>query len=397
MPWKTSTMISQRAEFILQAKSPECSHRALCKEFGISRTTGYKWLARFEIEGREGLRDRSRRPKSSASAVPHEITIRIVAYRRAHPSWGATKIRKILQREFRKVPSRRTIHRVLQDCNFITTRRAPTARRAPSRTVVKALHCNHIWTVDFKGWWKTKDGKKVFPLTIRDEYSRFVLAVVMLPSPSLDPVKEVFRRCFERYGMPMFIRSDNGSPFAFSQGLCGLSRLSAWWLKLGIVPNFIPPASPQYNARHERMHRDMAADLETSPARNLKQQQMLADSWKEDYNCVRPHDALNDRTPSEIYKRSKKRYSLSEPALEYPSRMFTRYVNRQGSFKYEGQKVFLSKAFGQENIGLELTTNGTFRLWFAHVPVAAWTPEQDPAVSEFNLITGELIATKKAA
>lgn len=390
-------MISQRSQFILESKSGDYSHSELCRRYGISRMTGYKWVGRFEEEGLIGLKDRSRKPKTRTREIPHEITTQIISYRQAHPSWGATKIRKILLREFAEVPSRRTIHRVLQECNFISTRRLHKRRKPQTRVVVAGKWCNQVWTIDFKGWWRTKDGKKVFPLTIRDEYSKMVLALEVFPRPTLDLVKEACIRCFELYGLPEYIRSDNGTPFAFSQGLCGLSRLSAWWMKLGIVPNFIPPASPQYNAGHERMHLDMAKDLESSPARNIAQQQLVADTWREEFNTLRPHDSLNDKTPSQVYKRSRNKYKLAEPALEYPLHMMSRFVNRQGQFRFGGKRIFLSKAIGQEHIGLDFTPSGSVDIWFGNTLLARADARFEGKFTEYNLITGALSSSSSAA
>lgn len=397
MPWKTSTMISQRSEFILKTKSGNWSHSELCREYGISRNTGYKWIRRFDDSGLDGLRDRSRRPKNSKSQVSHEITVKIVAYRQAHPRWGATKIRKLLLKDFKKLPSRRTIHRVMQECNLISTRLAHKRRkRKIIRTIIKPKYANQVWTVDFKGWWRTRDGKKVYPLTIRDEFSKYILSIRMLPHPTLDAAKQAFIECFERYGLPEYIRSDNGTPFAFSQGLCGLSRLSAWWLKLGIVANFIPPGSPQYNGGHERMHRDMAQELEITPARNITEQQLVADGWREDFNLIRPHQALNDSTPSKVYRKSNSKYRNTEPALEYPTHMLSRYVNTQGWFRYNGTRYFLSKAVGSENIGLELTTENRMNIWFATTCIAHINLP-DSCIVEHDLITGVDLVIQKAA
>jgi putative transposase len=396
MPWRTTDMLSQRSQFIVESKSGDFSHSELCRKYGISRTAGYKWRDRFEIEGIRGLGDRSRKPKTTNKKVSYELTTQIVSYRQAHRSWGASKIRTILMREFSDVPSRRTIHRVLQECNLVSTRRRHYRRKPQERVVVKARYNNHIWTVDFKGWWRTKDGKKVFPLTIRDEYSKFVLAIEVLPSPCLDLAKEAFISCFERFGLPEYIRSDNGTPFSFSNGLCGLSRLSAWWIKLGVVPNFIPPASPQFNAGHERMHRDMAADLETSPARNITQQQIVTDQWREDFNKLRPHSALQDKTPAQVYKRSKIKYRLSEPALEYPVHMLQRFVNKQGAFRFNGNRIFISKAIGGENVGLEFTDPGSVDIWFSTSRLAHWDTNSNK-ITEYNLITGTFSDIKIAA
>lgn len=400
MPWKTSTMLSQRSQFVLESKSGQFSHSELCRRYNIVRNTGYKWLSRFEDNGLPGLLEQSRRPKTKTSEVPHEVTTKIVAYRTAHPSWGATKIHKILKRELNRetVPSRRTIHRILQQCNLVTTRVYHSRRKAPvNRVVLRAEYSNHVWTVDFKGWWRTKDGRKVYPLTIRDEFSKFVLAVVCLPKPSLDLVKEVFIDCFHSYGLPEYIRSDNGTPFSSSASFCGLSRLSAWWLKIGIVPNFIPPASPQFNGGHERMHKDMATDLQATPARNLRQQQSIADCWREDFNTVRPHDSLADKTPAAVYRRSKSKYNSAEPALEYPSSFIARFVNRQGVFKLNGKKIFISKAFGGENIGLQTSSSKHFTIYFGHTPVAQLDTKLTDKPTELDLITGLIYSGKKAA
>lgn len=400
MPWETSTMSAQRSQFVLESKSKSFTHSELCRRYNICRKVGYKWLQRFDEEGISGLLDRSRRPKAKVSEVPHEVTTKIVAYRTAHPSWGATKIHKILKRDLKRtrIPSRRTIHRILQECNLVTTRVRHSRRKAPcNRVVLKANYANHIWTVDFKGWWRTKDGKKVFPLTIRDEYSKFILTIACLPSPSLDLVKEAFIDCFKSYGLPEYIRCDNGTPFSHSGGFCGLSRLSAWWLKIGVVPNFIPPASPQFNPGHERMHKDMKSDLQTNPARNLRQQQIAADSWREDFNTIRPHDSLADKTPASVYRRSRTKYNSAEPALEYPSSMIKRFVNKQGVFKFNGKKIFISKAIGQENIGIQFNTNNSADVFFAHLNIATTDSNFAQKLTEVDLITGLVYNNKIAA
>jgi len=397
MPWKTSTMLSERARFVLRAISKEESFAELCREFGISRACGYKWKRRFEERGLKGLQDLSRRPKSGVTQVPYEITTSIVALRQAHPKWGAKKIHSLLKKEFLEIPSRRTIHRILRDCNLVTSRRQNRRRSVSERVVKKPLYPNHVWTVDFKGWWRTRDGKKVFPLTIRDEYSRYILAIDVLPHPSLELVTEGFIACFQRYGLPEYIRSDNGTPFANSQGFCGLSRLSAWWLKLGIIPNFIPVASPQYNAAHERMHLDMAKEIEASPAKDISQQQLVIDDWRSEFNLLRPHAALNERTPNEAYRRSKKRYIFSEAALEYPQPLQKRYVCKQGTFGYNGKKIFFTKAVGGENIGLDFTDPERVNIYFGTTCLGFCDLQFAGPICEYDLITGKPCFTKKRA
>lgn len=398
MPWITMNALNQRSQFLLEVLCHAESMSAICRKYNISRQTGYKWLRRISKHGLLGLREQSRRPKTASKVISHDITTAIVSYRTSHPSWGATKIRKILLRTHQNVPSRRSIHRVLQDCNLISTRRRHFRRRkVHDRVVLKAVACNHIWTVDFKGWWRTNNGHKVYPLTIRDEFSKFVIALKLLPSPSLNLVKEAFIECFTHYGMPEYIRSDNGTPFAFSQGICGLSRLSAWWIKIGILPNFIPPASPQYNPGHERMHRDILEDLQRNPAKNLLHQQLAADAWRDDFNNIRPHDALKDRTPAEVYTRSRVRYRLSEPALEYPSRMTARFVTKQGKFQFKGKRIFLSKAVGGENIGLDFNDDNSVDIWFSTVRIATTDKDFSLPLTEYNLITDKPAVTRRVA
>jgi hypothetical protein len=281
---------------------------------------------------------------------------------------------------------------------MVTSRRHHSRRKVPQeRVVLKAKYCNHVWTVDFKGWWKTKDGKKVYPLTIRDEFSEYVLALTCLERPSLDLTKQAFIDCFKLHGLPEYIRSDNGTPFASSQGFSGLSRLSAWWLKLGIIPNFIPPASPQYNGGHERMHLDIAKARQVNPAKNIKQQQIVSDVWKDDFNNIRPHSALKDKTPSEVYSRSRTKYNTAEPDFEYPKGYISRYVNKRGGFKYGGVKIFMSGAFAGECIGLKVTLNEEILNYYGYTKIASLDPSLQKKPTEIDLITKLMTGLENAA
>ena len=261
MPWKETSVMNVRTEFVLRVFEAKVPFNDLCKEFGISRKTGYKWKERFLENGLEGLSDQSRRPVSSPQQLGENSVCSIVKLKLAHPSWGPRKIRMVFARSFPdcELPSDSTFKRVLDNSGLVERKtRKPSSESGRISNRIEAKRPNHVWTVDFKGWWRTGDNNRFEPLTIRDLYSRFVLCTQALSDSKTDSVKTAFERVFSTYGLPEVIRSDNGSPFAASNSPMGLSRLSAWWLALGIDLDRIPPARPDQNGAHERMHRDIA-------------------------------------------------------------------------------------------------------------------------------------------
>lgn len=370
MPWKESDEMEERMKFVVEALARGANISDICRNYGISRTLGYKMLKRYEQEGLPGLYPRSKRPHSFPGAISPEMVCEIVKEREGHPRWGGLTLRtRLLSRfEAKSVPSIRTIERVLERCDLVKKRRKRVRRDLPDGIIKKAKAPNEVWTVDFKGEWRMRNGSYCFPLTIRDEYSRYILDISALSGPGYERTKERFEACFEKYGLPQFIRSDNGTPFASVRSLGGLTRLSAWWLKLGIFPNRIPPRSPHLNGAHERMHLDMSKELQISPQKKLKDEQLRFDQWRQEYNCVRPHRALNQKTPNDIYRKSKRFYTGNVAEFKYPKIMEVRKVcGHRGNLVWGGNRRFLSNSIKGEYVGIKQEPDEMISVWFCEM------------------------------
>ena len=369
MSWRSTDVMDERKRFVLRALDPSSCMSELCREFGIARKTGYKWLGRFKKEGEKGLEDLTRRPKRSPSKTSAELQLEIVKLRMEHPTWGPKKIRELLRRNStsRRPPAVSTIARVLDEFGLVQPRRRRNPQKAPGESErVTAERPNDLWTVDFKGWWRTGDNKRCEPLTIRDDWSRFILEIRAMESTRTESVRGVFEEVFSRYGLPAAIRSDNGSPFASTRSLARLTKLSAWWTALGIRLDTIDPGSPQQNGGHERMHRDLAAEIERNPDRDAKTEQIRFEDWRCSFNCERPHEALNMKTPAQLYSPSKRAYSRKTPELIYPPDFDTRIVSKTGRIKLSGNSCYLSEALASWPVGLQLQ-DGILKLWFAEL------------------------------
>ncbi len=338
----------------------------ICREFGISRTNGYKWLCRYETDGVSGLGDRSRRPHR-VMGTDGETVLRLIELRREHPKWGPKKLRKLLETGGLDVvvPSVKTISRILDRAG------EPRVRSLKRRLHLVLRHHqglamegpNDVWTVDFKGWWRTVDGRRYEPLTIRDGFSRFILCLQMLETLAAEVVRPVFLRLFKTVGLPKVIRVDNGAPFACTAAPCGLSRLSAWWTALGIQVSFSRPGHPQDNGAHERMHADMAAELEADPADSVELQQRAADKWRREFNEVRPHEALGMKTPSEVYVRSSRAYAgIRVP--KYLRAADVRRVTRNGCVRFKGRMVFVSQSVAGYDVAAHATRRNMLKVRF---------------------------------
>jgi putative transposase len=345
MPWKKSEPMEQRMEFALKSEN----FRALCQEYGISTKTGYKWRERFLREGLAGLAEESRRPRCSPHQLSQEALCELVRLKLAHPHWGPRKIRELYLREHGVVASVSTFKRVLEAAGLThrrKKRRASEAGRLSSGN--RAQGINEIWTVDFKGWWHGTEGR-CEPLTKRDEFSRYLLELRRVPNARSQTVRKSFEQLFERHGLPQAIRSDNGAPFASRTAVHGLSRLSAWWVALGINLERGRPGHPQDNGAHERLHRDISRELEC-----LSQEvtQDALDLWRHEFNYQRPHESLAMRCPGELYHNSTRKYPGSLEELLYEE-MASRRVNQKGLIRWKDRSLFLSQSLTGWDVGLK--------------------------------------------
>lgn len=359
--------MSLKMEFIERARKPHANMSALCREFGISRETGYKWLRRFEKQGYDGLEELSRRPNKTPMSTAEEMVIATLEAREAHPRWGAKKLHIVLARRFGEAtPSVATIARIMRRAGLVRRRsKYPRMSLPKASPNVVATRCNEVWTVDFKGWWRSRDGTRCEPLTVRDAFSRFILATKVLRSTALEPTKAVFRELFRRYGIPEAIHCDNGVPFISAFGRGGLTKLSAWWISLGIKVIRSRPACPQDNGGHERMHRDIAADVQVAPSGSASAQQRACDRWRLEFNNVRPHEALGGKVPADVYRRSERRMQKTTPV--YPSTWITRRVAKNGQIKVKDVWYTAGKALIGEFVALEILDAQTGRMWFRDV------------------------------
>lgn len=371
MPWKICSAVGERLRFVKMALKAQKPLAQLCRAFGISRQNGYKWIARFEQGGRRALGNGSCRPKRSPRKTPRLWIERIRRLRRRHARWGAKKIRAKLRRKYPRatLPAVRTIGLWLRRLKLVKGRRRP---RPPEGSVVvrrpltEPAHPNDVWTVDFKGWFRTQDGKRVDPLTVRDLFSRYILIVWLLADLRWEPVQAVFVRLFVLYGLPKVIRVDNGGPFA-STGPAGLSRLSAWWTALGIRVEFIRPGHPEENGAHEQMHRVFKLELLHRPSSTLRAQQRRVHRWVCQYNYERPHEGLGQRVPRELYRASQRSYASTRLDMKYNRGWNARRVRSNGQIKWQSRLRFVGEAFVGFRIGLKPIRNGIHEVYFRNI------------------------------
>ena len=359
MPWRTGTMEEERLRFIARLLEGE-SMSAVCRSFGISRKTGYKIYNRYKQEGPIALSDRSRRPVRYANQLPEPVERLIVEYKREKPHWGARKIRELLVRRLAgdvRVPAKSTVHAVLDRHGLVKRAKNRRRHKAQGTPLSTGAGPNDLWCVDFKGEFRLGNRRYCYPLTVSDHASRMVLACEALESTKEIGVIPVFQRTFQAYGLPHAIRSDNGVPFASPNGLYGLSRLSVWWLRLGIAIERIKPGHPQQNGRHERMHLTLKKEATRPASPNFLHQQARFDDFVSEFNHERPHEALDMKTPAEVYQPATNTFS-GLPELNYPFHDKDILVTACGRICMHRKKINISTVLAGQRLGIKEVDEG---------------------------------------
>jgi len=369
MPWKNVTHMEEINRFVILAQSDRFTVTELCEQFGISRKTGYKYLERYAAEGLKGLAGRSHRPHQFPQRTDEAVEALILAERRLHRTWGPKKLHKVLavKHGIDSPPARSTIGEILRRHGLsVRRRRSPGVYRALNDGLTVPTQPNHVWTVDFKGWFLLGDGQRCDPLTVCDRYSRYLLACRARPDQQFKGTLHAFQDLMRQAGTPEIIRVDHGSPFA-SVGLGRLSSLSVWWIEQGITVEFTRPASPQDNGSHERMHKDLKAEAAQPPSANLAAQQRRFERWQYTYNHERPHESLDQQRPAEFYQPSSRRLNENDKLLIYPSDHEVKVISSSGFLAHEGKNYLVGEAFARKRVGLHLNPGGQTELHFANV------------------------------
>jgi putative transposase len=366
MPWKETSPMIERLQFIHDSQSGLYVMSELCERYGISRKTGYKWLERFEEDGKRGLGDRSRAPKHCPHRIDEPVAKAICDARLAHPTWGPRKLLSWLGERHPRMPlpAISTAGDLLQREGLVKKRVRRRRHLHPGVLPASALQPNDLWTSDFKGQFRTGNGVYCYPLTVADLHSRMLLGCDALLSTKGRDAIPCFKRLFQDNGLPAAIRTDNGVPFA-SNGLHGLSRLNVWWMRLGIVHQRIHPASPQENGAHERMHRTLKREATRPAAANCRRQQLVFDDFRRRYNQERPHESLGDRTPASTYHPSPRPFPGRLPTIEYPGHFQVRFVCNAGTFRFKNKLIFIANALKQNHIGLDEVDDGIWSIYFS--------------------------------
>lgn len=367
MPWKESSVMEERLRFVARLLEGE-SMSSVCREFGISRKTGYKIFNRYQSEGMDAFCDRSRRPVRYANQLPEPVERLIVEIKKDKPNWGARKVRELLVRRLAgevRIPARSTVHAVLDRHGLVKRARQRRRMKAEGTQLSAGLHSNDLWCADYKGEFKTGNGRYCYPLTVTDHASRTILMIEAHESTKENNALEAFRRLFEERGMPLAMRTDNGLPFASPNGLYNLSKLSVWWLRLGIAIERIKPGHPQQNGRHERMHLTLKKETARPPCSNALQQQVRFDEFVSEFNTERPHEALQMKFPDEVYSPSTRQYK-GLPELHYPFHDREVTVTACGRICMHRKKINLSTVMAGQKLGIKEVEDGIWLVSFMH-------------------------------
>jgi len=374
MPWLETAPVEERIRFIEDAQSDRFTMSELCARYGVSRRVGYKWVARYEEDGRRGLQNRSRAPHHCPHRINTKIAELLCELRRAHPLWGARKLLRILATRHPRVrawPAPSTAADLLARRGLVQRRRRRRPHEHPGIVPATTTVSNDLWTADFKGQFRTGNGVYCYPLTIADQHTRFLLTCHGLLSTQTVTARPVFERAFREYGLPRAMRTDNGVPFA-TAAIHGLSFLNVWWMRLGIQHQRIHPGRPQENGAHERMHRTLKRQVTRPVQRTCAAQQRAFDAFRREYNEVRPHEWLNQDTPASHYTTSPRPYPGRLPALEYPGHFVVKKITTGGTFRFGRKLLYLANALTDQSVGLEETDDGIWAIHFNTVLIATF-------------------------
>ncbi len=363
--------MEEKLRFVFEYELDERSMTELCQRYEIARETGYVWLRRYRQAGAAGLIEHSRATHRHGNQTPEDLEQLVLELRQAHMRWGPRKLKRVLERDQpgRVWPATSTIGALLKREGLVVARKKRWHTAPYTAPLAHANEANRVWCADFKGWFRTADGQRIDPLTISDAHSRYLLRCQAVEKTDTARVQAIFEAAFREYGMPEAMRTDNGPPFA-SRAVAGLSRLAVWWIKLGIVPERIAAGHPEQNGRHERMHRTLKQETAQPPAANRREQQRTLDHFRQEYNHVRPHEALQMQTPAAVYQPSARTFPERVPEPQYPEPMLVRSVRPHGHFRWKKYDVFLSEVLWGERVGLLPEDDRWFTIYFAQLPIA---------------------------
>lgn len=369
MPWDERTRMDQRVRFIGAFSSCQYTMTELCREFGICRKTGYKWAWRYAAEGLDGLQDRSRAPTRCPHRTESRCEQALIAERKKHPLWGPRKLLVLLRKQHPtwSWPAPSTAGQILKRHGLVKSRRGRRRRAAVERPQIQAQRPNDLWTADFKGEFRMGNRELCYPLTVADQMSRFLLACEGKSSVAYVGVRPAFERLFDEYGLPARILTDGGAPFAAPHSVRRLSRLSVWWIRLGIEPVLIQPGHPEQNGCHERMHRTLKQATVRPPAANMSRQQVCFDRFRQEYNELRPHESLDMKPPADLYTSKGRPYEKEVPEVTYPGHYEVRRVRQKGDIKWQGRRLFVSHSLERQSLGFEEIDEGLWSLYFGPV------------------------------
>ena len=369
MPWKETTTMEQKVEFIHEWLSEKHTITELCNVFEISRPTAYKLIKRYENFGIEGLLEKSTAPNNHPNKTKESVEKKILKLKEKHSKWGAKKLRKLLFKDFtaEEIPSVVTVHNILSKNGLICPQKR-CRRVKPTYPIFDPKECNEVWSADYKGKFLMGNKEYCHPLTIADSRSRYLFAAKAHHGEKFKPVKTEFTRVFRKYGLPKQIHTDNGSPFGAVSAIQRFTRLSYWFIDLGILPVYSDPAHPEQNGRHERMHRDLKAACASPSAYDMKSQQRKLNAFVREYNKVRPHEALDMETPSYVHKRSQMPFPERIKSYEYPSHMKVMNVTQNGAMRWKAYYwVYMSRGLIGKQVGAEELGNGVWKVFYRNV------------------------------